>query len=165
MNGRSELHVHIGEVKVARNGESLHALLGSCVGVGFIYPESGVCGLAHCLLSRAPAATKEIGGRHVDQAIHSLMTLMEIGSENVRRVRVILAGGGNMTMAPDAAPTRLVGSANAEFAKKIVRECRLRLLHEELGGCNARKIVIDSSTNEFTIKSIPRLGEASCKTA
>ena len=31
--------VHIGEVKIAKNGEVLKAILGSCVGIGIIWKE------------------------------------------------------------------------------------------------------------------------------
>eukprot|EP00903_Cladosiphon_okamuranus_P002593 g2591.t1 len=109
---------------------------------------------------KSPEAIKKIGARHVDQAIYSLMKLLDIHEENRRRVNVFIAGGGNMTRESDASPEKLVGSVNAEFAKKVLRQKRLRLIHEEVGGCNARKVIIDCATGEFEIKSIPRLGAA-----
>lgn len=160
MTPANEHHAHIGQVKIGREGDYLHALLGSCIGIGVIHRDEGVYGLAHCLLSKSPKPLKEIGARHVDQAVYSLMKLMEINEENRRRVSVFIAGGGNMTRSADAAPSELVGSVNAKFAKKVLREHRLRLIEEEVGGCNARKIIIDCTTGDYEIKNIPRLGAA-----
>lgn len=160
MSDTQEIHAHIGQVKIGHEGQALHALLGSCIGIGFLWVPQRVYGLAHCLLSSSQAKSFEIGARHVDQAIHSLLELMNIGPDDRRGVHVFLAGGGNMTMPADADPKRLVGKANADFAKKIVREQKLRLCHTDLGGCNARKVVIDCSTGEFSINVIPRLGGA-----
>ena len=160
MTPANEHHAQIGQVKIGRPGEYLHALLGSCIGIGVLHPDEQVYGLAHCLLSKSPDPIKKIGARHVDQAVYSLMKLMDIHEENRRRVNVFIAGGGNMTQAEDASTSRLVGSVNSEFAKKLLRQKRLRLIHEEVGGCNARKVIIDCSTGEYEIKNIPRLGSA-----
>ena len=70
-----ELHAQIGQVKIGKSGQELHALLGSCVGIGFLHHDKGMYGLAHCLLSKAPKLTNKVGARHVDQAIHSLCLL------------------------------------------------------------------------------------------
>ncbi|NQY15432.1 MAG: chemotaxis protein CheD [Henriciella sp.] len=161
MTPANELHAQIGQVKIGRPGEYLHALLGSCIGIGVLHPDEEVYGLAHCLLSKSPDPIKKIGARHIDQAVYSLMKLMDIHEENRRRVNVFIAGGGNMTRAPDATSDKLVGCVNFQFAKKLLREKRLRLIHEEVGGCNARKVIIDCSTGEFEINNIPRLGVAS----
>ncbi len=155
-----ELHAQIGEVKIGGEGQSLNALLGSCVGIGFLWPKKGVFGLAHCLLSQSPRLTDDIGARHVDQALRSLVKLMQIGSDERRQVRVILAGGGNMTMSDGTPASRLVGSINATFAKRALKDAGFRILHQDLGGSNARKVCINCTTGEFTIKQIPRLGAA-----
>lgn len=161
MTPANELHAQIGQVKIGRPGEYLHALLGSCIGIGVLHRDDEVYGLAHCLLSRSPDPIKKIGARHIDQAVFSLMKLMDIDEENRRRVNVFIAGGGNMTRAADAASDELVGCVNSDFARQLLRQKRLRLIHEDVGGCNARKVIIDCTTGEFEINSIPRLGVAS----
>ncbi|MBX3041147.1 MAG: chemotaxis protein CheD, partial [Bdellovibrionaceae bacterium] len=91
------LDVHIGEVKVARNGETLKAILGSCVGIGLIWRRRGLCGLAHCLLPKSPVPTFVIGARFVDQAFPSLLALLKAHPEDYPELELILVGGGNMT--------------------------------------------------------------------
>ncbi|MBK7889573.1 MAG: chemotaxis protein CheD [Bdellovibrionales bacterium] len=87
---QKEINVHIGEVKIAKNGEILKAILGSCVAIGILWEKRGVCGLAHCLLAENPEKTFAIGGRFVDQAIPSLLALMKIRLENFGEIEVIL---------------------------------------------------------------------------
>ncbi len=155
----NDLHVHIGEVKIGTEGDTLHALLGSCIGIGFLYPETNHYGLAHCLLADSQKTKHTIGGRHVDQAVFSLCKLMKIDKVNVKKVRAVIVGGGNMTKPSDANSGRLVGSINADFAKKKLREERIKIIHEDLGGMFGRKIEIDCSTGKFTVNRIPRLGD------
>jgi chemotaxis protein CheD len=162
MSDSTEVHAQIGEVKIGRHGQTLHALLGSCIGIGFLWPGKGVFGLAHCLLSQSPKLTDEIGARHVDQAVQSLVRLMGIEPADQRSLQVILAGGGNMTMADSTPDARLVGSINATFARKHLKHSGFRIMHQDLGGSMARRVSIDCTTGEFIIKQIPRLGAALC---
>ncbi|WP_416369950.1 chemotaxis protein CheD [Tritonibacter mobilis] len=170
----SELHVRIGQVKIGSPGQVLTAILGSCVGIGFFFPQRQIYGLAHCLLSQSssqPVAssaaqtgrTREDGqlvgnGRHVDKAIESLLKMMDIQDEERRQLRVVLAGGANMSMPFDTPPSQLVGSVNAKFARQAIRSAGLRLLGDDLGGLNGRRISINCDSGEYDIQQIPRLG-------
>ncbi len=152
------LDVHIGEVKIAKNGERLKAILGSCVGIGFIWESKAICGLAHCLLPESPMKTFEIGARFVDQAICSLIALMKIRPEDFSSVSVVIVGGGNMTK-PDAKnPLELVGSNNFKAAVAEAKKRQLKILYCEGGGEVGRKLHIDSSHYSYEIEKIPRIG-------
>lgn len=159
MTTAAKLHVQIGEVKIGRSGQVLEAILGSCIGLGFLLPKRGVYGLAHSLLAKSDAQSKRGGGgRHVDQAIETLLEQMEVATDERRDLRVFLAGGANMTKPVGTDPSRLVGSVNADFARKTIREGRLRLVADETGGDHGRRVIIDCTTGDFTIAAIPRLG-------
>lgn len=156
----TKLHVKIGQVKIGRAGQSLEAILGSCIGLGFLCPDKGIYGLAHVLLPWASRATSAKGqGRHVDGAVQSLLDVMEIKDAERKQVNVILAGGANMTMMAGADPSRLVGSANARSAKSALRTAGLRVSRDETGGQKGRRIHIDCDSGAFTIETIPRLGD------
>ncbi|MDM8165764.1 chemotaxis protein CheD [Roseovarius sp.] len=153
-----KIHVQIGEVKTARPGEVLTAILGSCIGLGFLYPARGIYGLAHCLLSDSGKVSEKIDGRHVDQAVRSLVSLMEIGTTDKKHIKAILVGGANMTMPPDTDPKRLVGTTNSGSAYRAVRKLGLRNIYEDTGGVLGRQVTIDCTTGEFEVMQIPRLG-------
>ncbi len=158
MTKLESLPVQIGEVKIGRAGQSLNAILGSCIGVGFLYPEGGVYGLAHALLAKSNGPATKGKGRHVDHAIESLLEMMEIADSEKRKVKVFLAGGANMTLPSNADRARMVGANNADFARLAVRQAGLRLPHEDTGGEHGRRVEIDCNTGEYTINTIPRLG-------
>ena len=153
-----KLHVTIGQVKVGRAGQSLHAILGSCIGIGFLFAERGVYGLSHCLLSKGNAILTESPGRHVDSAIRTLSEMMDLTPADRRKIRVILAGGANMTMPEGTDPKRLVGSINADFALKEIKNAGFRVLHDDLGGTTGRQVTINCDDGAYSIAAIPRLG-------
>ena len=46
MNNKN-CNVHIGEVKTGSGDVELQTILGSCIGIGFLWKKRGVYGLAH----------------------------------------------------------------------------------------------------------------------
>lgn len=158
MSRPEKLHVQIGQVKTGGPGQSLHAILGSCVGIGFLHTPRQIYGLAHCLLSNSgKSENTELTGRHVDSAISSLATMMEIQPEERRKVHVILAGGANMTMPEGTDPKRLVGSTNASFALKAIKAAGFRVRHDDLGGMVGRQVTIRCDDGSYSIDLIPRM--------
>lgn len=151
------LNVHIGEVKIAKNGETLKAILGSCVGIGFIWKKKGICGLAHCLLPENPEKSFNISGRYVDQAVASLFAMMKIGEEDVNDIEVIFVGGGNMTNPNSADNSKLIGGQNLQVAERELKKKSMKIVFSEHGGCQGRKVTIDSSTCSYRVDVIPRL--------
>lgn len=151
------IDVHIGEVKIAKNGELLKTILGSCVGIGIIWQSRAICGLAHCLLPQSPTPTFEIGARYVDQATRSLIALMKIGPEDFQDVNVIIVGGGNMTKPGVNNPLELVGSNNFKAAIHEAQKYHFKILYAEGGGEVGRKFSIDSCDYTYQIEKIPRM--------
>lgn len=151
------LDVHIGQVKISKNGELLKAILGSCVGIGFIWKTRGICGLAHCLLPESPIPTFEIGARFVTQAFPSLIALMKIKPELVKEVGVVIVGGGNMTSPGVADESLLVGTSNFNVALREAKRHSLKVIYSEGGGKEGRKIFIDGLNFTYQIKKIPRI--------
>jgi len=157
MTTLESLPVQIGQVKIGREGQELNAILGSCIGIGFLFPDRGIYGLAHALLPKSDGSTTKGDGRHVDQATESLLRMMEIQDAERRKLRVILAGGANMIQPLGTEAKRLVGSTNAESALKVVKSAKLRLLDQDMGGENGRRVTINCTSGEYAIEIIPRL--------
>ena len=154
MNSPS-INVHIGEVKTGAGNVELQTILGSCIGIGFLWKKRGVYGLAHCLLSKSPDQDFEIGGRYVDQAICSLTQLMSI--TDFRDIRAVVAGGANMTRREPGQTSKLVGHLNAQAALSIMAEQNIIVVHQETGGTEGRKMSIHCDTGEFQVRRIPRI--------
>jgi chemotaxis protein CheD len=150
------LDVQIGQVKIARRGETLKAILGSCVGIAFIWEARNKCGLAHCLLPQQPKITYEIGARYVDQAVRSLMAMLKITASDTKNVKAVVVGGGNMT-GGNRNESKLVGANNFRTAIAEVENRGFDLIHSDGGGNLGRKIIVYGEEFSFNVESIPRI--------
>jgi chemotaxis protein CheD len=152
----NELNVHIGELKVARRGERLKAILGSCVGIGLMWPEKTVCGLAHCLLPEMTEKSFVISGRYVDQALPSLLAMMRIRTNDYPNVQAIIAGGGNMTSHNSVDTKQLIGTKNYEVALRLIHDTGIPLVFVDVGGNTGRHIIINSNDYTYDVVALPR---------
>jgi chemotaxis protein CheD len=84
---------------------------------------------------------------------------MDVTDQERRKLKVFIAGGANMTMPVGTAPKRLVGTVNADFTRKALKEAGLRLQKDDTGGHRGRRVVIDCTTGDYTINTIRRLGD------
>ena len=152
MSDEKLIHVAMGEVKMARRGETLTALLGSCVAIGVIWPAAGKCALAHCLLPESPDGTVRFGARYVSQAVPSLLALMGVDETERGDVDVVIAGGARML--GYAALANAVGIQNIAAARNLVAAAGLRVVHSDTGGRSGRRIHIDSARTSYSITKI-----------
>lgn len=152
-------YVHIGEVKIAKRGECLKAILGSCVGIAFLWPEKQICGLAHCLLPQSHKPTHLIGARFVDQAVRSLTSLMKVSPFDVNKVEAVVVGGGNMTSPKDSNESELVGASNFRNAMHLVESLNIKVVHSDSGGNLGRTLLIDAYEFNFQVDLIPRISK------
>jgi len=146
------LQVPMGKLKVGVRTDQLQALLGSCVGIAFLWKKRGCCGLAHCLLPEAPDQDDEIGARYVSQAVPSLLRLMGATEADYPDIEVVVAGGAHMFQRHSS---RLqVGRQNAAAAHKYLRQCGLNVSYCRLGGKCGRTLTIDCATQSYAVTDI-----------
>lgn len=89
--------------------------------------------------------------------MRSLISLMQVGPPDHKRIKAIVVGGANMTMPPNTEPKRLIGSINSGSAYRAVRKLGIRNIYEHTGGILGRQVTIDCATGEFEVIQIPRL--------
>jgi chemotaxis protein CheD len=146
------LQVTMGKLKIgARNGQ-LQALLGSCIGIGFIWKKRGRCGLAHCLLPEAPELQDELGARYVSQAVPSLLLMMGATEADYPDIEVIVAGGANMLS--NCAGRLQIGQQNAAAAQKHLSLRGLTVHYCRVGGECGRTMTIDCATHSYAVCEI-----------
>ncbi len=150
------VYVHIGEVKVGNGNDVLHALLGSCVGIALLCPSKDIYGLAHCLLPKSPKGFVEIGARYVDQAIASLIKLMDIRRCEYADLKAVVAGGGNMTKPKTTKEEDLIGSINVNEAIECLEKMGITIIYKDVGGQAGRKMSLCCASEKFEINSISR---------
>ena len=145
-------HVGMGQLSVGTHGEQLQALLGSCIGIGFIWKNGPCCGLAHCLLPEAPGADNALGARYVSQAVPSLLRLMGVRQADYGDIEVVLAGGASM-FGPRNGRLQ-VGRQNVEAAQKYLERCGLAVSFCALGGRHGRQLLIDCARHSYAVTDV-----------
>ena len=145
-------HVGMGQLSVGTHGEQLQALLGSCIGIGFIWKNGPCCGLAHCLLPEAPGTDNALGARYVSQAVPSLLRLMGVRQADYADIDVVLAGGASM-FGPRNGRLQ-IGRQNAEAAQKYLNQCGLHVSFCALGGRHGRQLLIDCASRSYAVTDV-----------
>lgn len=147
--------VGMGQLSVGTQDEQLQALLGSCIGIGFIWKKGHCCGLAHCLLPEAPGAGSSPGApgaRYVSQAVPSLLRLMGVRQADYADIEVVLAGGASM-FGPRNGRLQ-VGRQNVEAAQKYLDRCGLHVSFCALGGRHGRQLLIDCAHLSYAVTDV-----------
>ena len=144
--------VGIGEIRVVRGSGLLIAhALGSCLGLVAYDPTTRVAGLLHAMLSRAeidPRRAEERPALFVETGVPHL--LEEFRAAGGRRESMILeAAGCGSPLGAEA--TFRVGERNHEVLQEILREHRLRLAAEEIGGAQSRTLSVDARTGDIHV--------------
>ncbi|WP_329740495.1 chemotaxis protein CheD [Dyella sp. A6] len=156
MPGTDEIQVHMCKVAVGRPGDVLRATLGSCVGIGFLWRDGGMCGLAHCLLPSTSASPLHIGAKYVTEALPSLLTLMRLQPRHYRAVDAVIAGGASMVERISAPFHEAIGDANAKAARDGLARLGIRLVADDTGGKHGRQITIDCANYTSSVRFIDR---------
>lgn len=146
------VQVGMGQLKIGARTDQLQALLGSCVGIAFIWKKGGRCALAHCLLPDAPQAQDELSARYVSQAVPALLRLIGATEADYPDIQVVLAGGATML---NARSSRLqIGQQNVDAARRHLRKCGLNVQYCRIGGKCGRTLTVDCATNSFIVNEI-----------
>lgn len=124
---------------VSGNPETMFTtVLGSCVAACLYDPEARIGGMNHFLLAE-PEETQTIDAvaaqRYGVHAMELLINEMLTAGADRRRLRAHLYGGANLH-----AGMRAIGTSNAEFAIRFLRDENIPLTAQNLGGVAARRV-------------------------
>lgn len=151
-----DIQVRMCEVKIGSGNDVLHAILGSCVGIGLLWRRRGLYGMAHCLLPEPPHASTTEGAKYVTGAMPALLSMMALAPRQQEEVEAVIAGGACMVQ--HATPPRhgLIGEQNARMAQRLLAQTRIKVVHVEVGGESGRQLVIDCAQHQFAVRTIGR---------
>ena len=150
------IKVGMAELNIAKSPDSLTTLgLGSCIGLTLYDPVAKIGGLVHYML---PDSTKLKNNSNIakfgDTGIRELYKKMiEKGASPTRMVAKI-AGGAKMFEVSGLSSVGNVGERNAEEAKIILKELKVRLVAEDTGLNYGRTVVLNCENGEYLIKSV-----------
>ncbi|NGY06886.1 chemoreceptor glutamine deamidase CheD [Solimonas terrae] len=140
-----------GEFHVTDEDIVLVTLLGSCVSACLRDPLAGVGGINHFMLPEAEA----LGGGSARYGAYAMEVLInELLKRGARRDRLEakVFGGGNVIAGMTVAN---VGARNASFALRYLEDERIRILAQDLGGVDARKLGYFPRSGRVLLKHLP----------
>lgn len=151
-----DIQVRMCEVGTGRDGDVLRAILGSCVGIGLLWRERGICGLAHCLLPSSPHQQMGAGAKYVTEALPSLIALMGLEKRRFGEVDAVIAGGACMVQHRVMPRHGLIGEQNVRAAQALLASNGIRVVHEDVGGECGRQIIIECGSYHYAVRKVGR---------
>lgn len=134
-----------GEYHVTKKQMSIDTLLGSCVSVCLYNRKNGYAAMNHFLLDHPRTREKgDIGRYGITSTEHIISTLMAI-DDNPYSYRAQIFGGGAVVDALSCSGD--IGEKNIAVAHEVLKSHYIRIIKEDVGGNQGRRIKFDTETN------------------
>lgn len=142
--------VEMGRIAVARNPESLTAILGSCIGVTLYHPRFRIGAMAHVVLPKS-TGRNALPGKFADTVIPRM--IQEIEKAGGRRAGLVAKMTGGACMFGNTGPFQ-IGQANANAVRDALDGAGIRILATDIGGSKGRRVVFNADNGELTIEIV-----------
>jgi chemotaxis protein CheD len=145
--------IHVGQIHVDCAPFAISTVLGSCVAVCLYDPILEVGGMNHYLLpfwNGNGLQTPKFG----NIAIPKLIEAMVQRGSRPKMMEAKIFGGASMNSSES--DKMLVGHKNILVAHEILKEYRIRIVAEDIGGQNGRKIQFDLERGKVLMKYATR---------
>ncbi len=139
-----------GEMQVSDERDVvLTTVLGSCVAACFYDPVAQIGGINHYLLADGTATDTASMQRYGVYAMEVLINAMLARGAARSRLRARIFGGATMREG-----FRDIGGANIAFARTFLREERIALVGEDVGGTKARRVEFRAAVGLARCRSV-----------
>lgn len=140
-----EVFLNPGEFHFGGGYTRIRTLLGSCVSITLWHPQKKIGGMCHIMLPRRlHNQNMPFDGRYADEAMKLFdQAIARTGTKPGDYVAKIF-GGGNMF--PGQQPSNdqaIIGTQNIETALKQLKERKIAIVAQHLGGDGHRKLIFD----------------------
>jgi chemotaxis protein CheD len=155
-NPAEEVHVGMADMKIGSSPTVLTSLgLGSCIGIALYYSKTKIGGLAHIMLPDIEAVKNKTNrAKFANTAIPDLLKKLEEQGADRRFVKAKIVGGAHMFGFAKGNQVFNVGMRNIEKVKEVLKDLRVRLVAEDVGGSYGRSIYFYLSTGEVRVRTI-----------
>ncbi len=127
--------------------------LGSCIGICLYDATIKLGALVHIMLPLNMEAGRKNPLKYADTGIRE--TLRQMEAKGARRIRITakIAGGAKMFDVGGNTSLGNIGQRNIESVRMILKNERVRILKEDVGGTVARTLLFDVSNGMGCIRS------------
>lgn len=146
-----------GQLHIARGGERIGTLLGSCVAVCVRDVRLRIGGMNHLMLPGPPeghGGTPQDGepGRYGPYAMTELLGGLLLRGAQLSSLEIKVFGGARMLSGMND-----IGAENVAFVRRFLAGQRLPIAAEDVGLTQARKILYDPATGEVLVHRLSRV--------
>ncbi|MEB1810110.1 MAG: chemotaxis protein CheD [Bacillaceae bacterium] len=130
--------------------------LGSCVGVVLYDDYSNVSGMAHVMLPDSKlgrSGTLNVA-KYADTAIIELIQQMKSAGARIHGLKAKIAGGAQMFNFSSTNEMMRIGPRNVDAVKEKLKELRIPIVAEDVGGSSGRTIEFNPATKKLNIRTV-----------
>jgi len=145
--------IHVGQIHIDTAPGAISTVLGSCVAVCLYDRILGMGGMNHYLLpfwNGNGLQTPKFGNISIPKMIEQMM---EHGSTS-KTLEAKIFGGASMNVG--GSDSMMIGEKNILVAREILKEYRIAIVAEDIGGQNGRKIQFDIERGKVLMKYASR---------
>ena len=151
--------VGIADMKMAKgDGMLVTFALGSCIGICLYDPEIQLGALVHIMLPLNMEAGRKTPMKYADTGIRETLKAMELRGAKRQRITAKIAGGAKMFEVTGQGSLGAIGQRNIDTVHLILKQEKIRLLKENVGGTAARTLWFDVKSGQATIQSYGKPG-------
>ncbi len=150
---KKEVHIHIGEYRASSSPLVIKTLVGSCIAVCLYDPQNRIGGMNHILLpGKADFNNYDSPARFGMNAMELLINrIMNLGGNRFNLVAKIF-GGANVVAAISS--KNGMGKKNSEFVLEYLHNESIKIIGEDIGGNESRRIYFHTDSGTVFIKRI-----------
>lgn len=137
------IKVGVGDFKIGKEGQVLETILGCCVGICLYNEQRKIGGLLHTMLPTAPRSKNIDPVRYFNTGLIEILRVMksEYGI-NEADLTAKLFGGAKLILNLN----QNIGKDNVENARCFLKQKRIKIISQKVGGNRGYKIEFDIST-------------------
>lgn len=149
---RRAVSVEMGAIRLSRDPEvDLVAFsLGSCVALCAWDDTTRLAAMAHVVLPTGQDVVAA-SGKYADQAVPTLMQMLQRAGGNPRRAQWKLAGGANVLRGAGLPP---IGERNVQALRTALRAHGLSIAAEDTGGYSGRTVRLHTHDGTLSIRLV-----------
>jgi chemotaxis protein CheD len=156
-NTMNIVKVGIADMKVVKAPDIIRTSgLGSCVGVVIYDQWKEIAGLAHVMLPDSSLSKSESinAAKYADTAVKELIQqVVKIGGR-LSGLKAKIAGGAQMFQFAANNDLMRIGPRNVEAVRQQLRNFKIDIVSEDVGGSSGRTIEFDPRTCILTIRTV-----------
>lgn len=152
------VYLYPGKYHFATKATMIHTVLGSCVSVIFFDRRHRYGAMCHAVLDSNPfkGDTTECS-KYMDCAIDEMVNRFAQHGVSVQNLEVKIFGGAQMLVSGKSSAASQPGAKNVRMSRKILQEYDCRIVAEDCGGLQGRKVYFCSHTGDVFLKRINKI--------